>query len=89
MEIRYFTETDTLLIDFSDREITETKDINENTVMEFDKDGEVVSMTIEHANDRIDVDTLSFHRIAKQESSEITELQRSLHNTNITAVITP
>jgi uncharacterized protein YuzE len=70
MEIRYFNETDTLLIDFSNREIIETKDINENVLVEFDKDGELVSMTIEHAKNRLDVDTLLFHIVTEQDSLE-------------------
>ena len=66
MEIRYFTDTDTLLINFSHGEIVETKDIDENTLVEFDGNGALVSMTIEHAKSRIDVDSLSFHRLAEQ-----------------------
>ena len=60
MEIKYFPETDTLLVDFVDREIAETRDINENTPVELDRDGELVSMTIEHAKNLVDMDTLSF-----------------------------
>lgn len=48
MSIKYFPGTDTLLIDFTDDEIVETKDINENTLVELDRDGALVSMTIEH-----------------------------------------
>ena len=55
MDIKYFPDTDTLLIDFSDREIVETKDINENILVEFDSDGELVSMTIEHAKNLVEV----------------------------------
>ena len=76
MEIRYFTDTDTLLIDFADREIVETRDINENILVEFDRDGELVSMTIEHAKNLMDVDTLAFRRFSEHESLEITEIQR-------------
>jgi uncharacterized protein YuzE len=37
------------LINFNDNLITETKDINENVLVELDKNGNVVSMTLEHA----------------------------------------
>ena len=63
MEITYFPDTDTLLIDFADREIVETKDVNENIMVEFDSDGELVSMTIEHAKDQMDVNSVSFQRV--------------------------
>ena len=32
MQVRYFPDTDTLLIDFADRDIAETTDINENVL---------------------------------------------------------
>ena len=59
----YFPDTDTLLIDFADREIVETKDVNENILVELDSDGELVSMTIEHAKNQMDVDSVSFQRV--------------------------
>ena len=49
MKVRYFPDTDTLLVDFSDRKVAETRDLNENTIVELDENGHVVSMTIEHA----------------------------------------
>ena len=63
METTYFPDTDTLLIDFADREIVETKDVNENILVELDSDGELVSMTIEHAKDQLDVNSVSFQRV--------------------------
>ena len=64
MDIKYFSDTDTLLIDFSNDEIVETKDINENILVELDRDGALVSMTIEHAKKRIDVESFSYQRVA-------------------------
>ena len=75
MDIKYFPDTDTLLIDFSDREIVETKDINENILVEFNGNGELVSMTIEHAKIQMEVNSLTFHRVTEQDALEITELQ--------------
>ena len=49
MKITYFKDTDTLLVNFNENEITNTKDLNENVLVEMDKNGNVVSMTIEHA----------------------------------------
>ena len=50
MEIKYFSDTDSLLINFSDsdKEIVETRDLNENILIELDKEGGLVSMTTEH-----------------------------------------
>ena len=59
----YFPDTDALLIDFADREIVETRDVNENILVEFDSEGELVSMTIEHAKNQMNVDSVSFKRV--------------------------
>ena len=72
MEITYFPDTDTLLIDFADREIVETKDVNENILVELDSDGELVSMTIEHAKNQMDVDSVSFQRVISASRSVLT-----------------
>ena len=42
MQIKYFQDTDTLLLNFNNNEIQETKDINENMLVELDKNGNIV-----------------------------------------------
>jgi uncharacterized protein YuzE len=37
MKIRYFTDTDTLYIEFRDRPIAETRDLDENTILDVDR----------------------------------------------------
>jgi len=49
MKIRYFEDTDTALLEFSDAEVSETQEINENIYVDLDVRGNLVSMTIEHA----------------------------------------
>ena len=56
-------DTDTLLINFTDREIVETRDIGRNTLIELDEDGEVVSVTIEHAKSSMDLESLSYRKV--------------------------
>ena len=63
MDIRYFQATDTLLVVFSDRQIAETRDVNEDVLIEFDADGKIVSVTIEHAGEHVDVSNLSYEQI--------------------------
>jgi uncharacterized protein YuzE len=63
MEIKYFPDTDTLLITFSDKEIVETRDISENVLIDLDKNGDVVSMTIEHAKQHTDVESFSYQKV--------------------------
>ena len=65
MKITYFEDTDTLLVYFNNNEIVETKDLNENTLLELDKDGKVVSMTIEHAKEQTEISSFTFNQVPK------------------------
>ncbi len=49
MRVKYFSDTDTALVDFTDNEVMETKEISENMYTVLDGRGNLVSMTIEHA----------------------------------------
>ena len=60
MKVKYFPDTDTLLVNFSDKKITETRDLNENVLVELDQEGRVVSMTIEHAKQQTDVGEFTY-----------------------------
>ena len=64
MKVKYFPDTDTLLIDFSSKPVIETRDVNENVLLELDEDGRVVSMTIEHARQQTDVGEFSYQLAA-------------------------
>ncbi len=64
MQIKYFQDTDTLIINFNNNAIAETKDINENLLVELDENGNVVSMTYEHAKSNMNVNDLSYQQVA-------------------------
>jgi len=64
MKVKYFEDTDTLYIEFRENEIVDTKDLDEDTVMDMDKDGNVCALTLEHASQRTDVHQLTVEGIA-------------------------
>ena len=64
MTIKYFQDTDTLHIEFRVAAVAETRDLDENTQLDLDKDGNICAMTIEHARDRADIPYFSFEQIA-------------------------
>ena len=63
MDIKYFQDSDTLLVNFSDRKIVETQDVNENVLIELDADGKIVSVTVEHASEHINVSNFSYEQL--------------------------
>lgn len=64
MKVRYFPDTDTLLITLSEKHIAETRDLTDNILVELDKEGGLVSMTIEHATQQTDIREFSFQQVA-------------------------
>ena len=64
MKIKYFQDTDTLYIEFRAVEVAETKDLDENTLLDLDSDGNICGITIEHARDRADILHFSYEQIA-------------------------
>lgn len=63
MRVQYFEDTDTLYIVFKDAEADDSRDLDENTLVEFDSHGNLISLTVEHARDRADILNFSFQRV--------------------------
>ena len=64
MKIKYFQDTDTLYIEFRGTAIVESRDLDENTLLELDAMGNVCAITMEHAKERADFPTFSFEQVA-------------------------
>jgi uncharacterized protein YuzE len=63
MKVQYFKDTDTLYIEFRDSNIAETRDLDENTVIDLDEGGNICAITMEHASTRTEIPP-SFEQIA-------------------------
>ena len=63
MTIQYFEDTDTLYVVLKKGDVAETRDLDENTLIEFDAKRNLVSMTIEHARERAELPDFSFQRV--------------------------
>ena len=63
MKIKFFSDTDTALVEFSDRGVAETREINENIYIDLDASGNLVAMTIEHARQQASLPFLSYEQI--------------------------
>ncbi len=64
MRIKYFQDTDTLDIEFRTAQVAETKDLDEDTILDLDRDGNIRAITVEHARDRADFPRFSFEQVA-------------------------
>ena len=66
MKIKYFQDTDTLYIEFRVIEVAETRDLDENTLLDIDYAGNICGITIEHAKERADYPYFSFEQMTAE-----------------------
>ncbi len=65
MKIRYFADTDTAHIEFSNRPIVETREISESLYIDLDSMGNLVSMTVEHAKEKANISEVTYLQMDK------------------------
>jgi uncharacterized protein YuzE len=53
-----------MLIEFRDVPVAETRDLDENTVLDLDAEGNIRAITIEHASQRADAPHFSYEQVA-------------------------
>ncbi len=63
MRVKYFSDTDTALVEFADNEVTETREVSENIYIDLDGIGNLVSMTIEHARENAQLREFSYEEV--------------------------
>ena len=63
MKVRYFTDTDTLLMQFRDSPVAETRDLDEDTVLDLDRHGNICAITIEHASKRAGAPEFTYEQV--------------------------
>jgi uncharacterized protein YuzE len=63
MKIKYFADTDTALIEFSDEEVRDTRDVAENVTADLDERGRLVSLTLEHAREQARLPEMTYEEV--------------------------
>jgi len=58
MKLNYYQDTDSLSIDLSPAVSSDSKEIADGLVVDFDEAGRIVGIDIQHASERIDLSTL-------------------------------
>ena len=64
MKLNYFQDTDTLYLELHDASVAETKELDENTMLDVDNAGNILAITIEHASERTDLQNFTLTGIA-------------------------
>ena len=65
MKIKFFEDTDTALIEFTSKPVVETREVSEDVYLDLDENGNLVSMTVEHAEEKANILDFAFERQPK------------------------
>ena len=63
MNVKYFADTDTLYIELYPAEVDETRDLEEDTLLEMDAAGRLCALTIERVSARMAIPAFSYEQI--------------------------
>jgi len=69
MKIKYYKETDSLYIDFSSKTSSDSKEISEGIVLDYDSDGNIVGIDIDNASHKIDLKEVVLSKIPAEVES--------------------
>ncbi len=58
MKFHYYADTDSLYIDLSEKKSVDSKEIAEGVVVDFDKQGKIVGIDIDHASKIVNLERL-------------------------------
>lgn len=68
MKINYHADTDSLYIDFGALPATESEEVRDGVVIDFDKNGNITGVDIQHASQKLDLSSLEMSAIPIQKT---------------------
>jgi len=63
MKLNYYPDTDSLYIDLAERSSTESKEVSEGIVLDYDDDGNLVGIDIDNASKKLELKTLVLNKL--------------------------
>ncbi|MBI4763042.1 MAG: DUF2283 domain-containing protein [Deltaproteobacteria bacterium] len=63
MKLNYYPDTDSLYIDLSEKTSTESREISEGVVLDYDAEGNLVGIDIDNASTKVQLKELSLQRL--------------------------
>jgi len=66
MKLSYYPDTDSLYIDLADRSSTESKEVSEGIVLDYDAQGNLVGIDIDHASKKLNLKELILNKLPAQ-----------------------
>jgi len=68
MKLSYYSDTDSLYIDLSAKPSADSREVSEGVVLDYDAEGNLVGIDIDHASTKLDLRELVTHHIPLETS---------------------
>ena len=63
MKLNYYPETDSLYIDLAERDSTQSTEVSEGIVLDYDSNGNLVGIDIDNASIKLDLRHLTLNKL--------------------------
>jgi len=63
MKLNYYSDTDSLYIDLSERPSAESREISQGIVLDYDAEGNLVGIDIDNASRKVDLKKLTINKL--------------------------
>jgi uncharacterized protein YuzE len=69
MKLNYYAETDSLYIDLSEKPSTDSREVSEGIVLDYDAEGNLVGIDIDNASAKVNLDQLVLNKLPSEVKS--------------------
>ena len=69
MKLHYYPDTDSLYIDLSSKPSVESLEVSEGVVLDYDAEGNLVGIDIDHASHKVDLRELTLSKLPAEVQS--------------------
>lgn len=69
MKLNYYADTDSLYIELQSTSSSDSKEVADGLVLDFDSEGNIVGIDIQHASKKLDLTTLETGSLPQKKSS--------------------
>jgi uncharacterized protein YuzE len=66
MKLNYYPETDSLYIDLSSKPSTESVEVSEGVVIDYDEEGHITGIDVDNARHKIDLKEIILNKVPTQ-----------------------
>ncbi len=70
MKLNYYPDTDSLYIDLSERPSTESREISEGVILDYDASGRLVGIDIDNASNKVELKKLVLSKLPSKVETE-------------------